>query len=237
MKIALTYTGSSAKHENYRRYILSSGQFEVLRFSAADQQLDQLDACDGLVLSGGIDIHPSFYKGASDYPNADEFNVTRDAFEIALFQRAMQKGIPILAICRGQQLVNVALGGTLIQDMGACLNKIHKVESGVDKIHGVSVVAGTLLAKVVGGAAYRGVVNSAHHQALDMVAKDLKVNCFADDGTIEGVEWADPEGKPWMMCVQWHPERMFVAGLESMPLSKAISDRFIEEVKKAKSSI
>ncbi len=262
MKIALTYTGSEAKHENYRRWILANGgaassaasHLEIVRFSAGDNNLDQLDECDGLVLSGGIDIHPSFYNGAEVYPHADEFNMVRDVFEVGVFERAKMKGIPILAICRGQQLVNAVLGGTLVQDLGACLNKIHRVESGVpdhlmsdepspapalhlDKIHGVSVVAGTLLAEIVGGEAYRGVVNSAHHQALDRVASDLKVNCFADDGTIEGVEWADPKGRPWMMCVQWHPERMFVAGLEGMPLSKAIRDRFIEEVKKVKSAI
>lgn len=277
MKIALSYTGSEAKHENYRQYLLggsasslgdaastAGSDLSVVRFAADEQSVDQLDECDGLVLSGGIDIHPSYYNGALQYPNADQFNQARDAFEIGLFERAMKRGIPILGICRGQQLVNTVLGGTLIQDMGACLNKIHRVESGVpdhlmsdepspapalhlDKIHGVTVVPGTLLAEIAessrglapaaAGIAYRGAVNSAHHQSLDLVAPDLKVNSYADDGTIEGVEWGEPEGKPWLLCVQWHPERMFVAGLENMPLSKAVRDRFMEEVKKAKKSI
>jgi putative glutamine amidotransferase len=259
MRIALTYTGSEAKHDNYKRYLLSTEAFEVLRFSVGEQKIEELDQCDGLVLSGGIDIHPSYYHGALQYPNADEFNQARDAFEIDLFERALKRGIPVLGICRGQQLVNTVLGGTLIQDMGACLNKIHRVASGVpdhlmsdepspapalhlDKIHGVRVVPGTLLAEIAGGSGsagtvYRGAVNSAHHQSLDLVAPDLKVNVYADDGTIEGVEWADPSGKPWLLCVQWHPERMFVAGLETQPLSKAVRDRFMEEVKKAKKSI
>jgi len=78
------------------------------------------------------------------------------------------------------------------------------------------------------------VVNSAHHQAVNVPGNGLKVNCIADDGTIEGLEWADTANKPFLLCIQWHPERMFQFGLDNSPSSKNIRNKFIEEINKSK---
>ena len=182
-------------------------------------------------MSGGRDIHPKFYKSKKlNYPSAKDFDENRDRFEISLFELAQQIHIPVLGVCRGLQLINCILGGNLHQDLGKSLNKIHRFENN-DKAHGVNIVAGTLLDRIV--LHDRCVINSAHHQAVKRVGKGLTVNCIADDGTIEGFERADGTGKPFLLAVQWHPERMFKFQLENSPLSKNIRDHFIEEIKKS----
>ncbi|HEY6504173.1 MAG TPA: gamma-glutamyl-gamma-aminobutyrate hydrolase family protein [Chitinophagaceae bacterium] len=236
MKIGLTYTGSEEKHQNYIRWLMSSDDIEVITLSEGiDNNIN--GNFDGLVLSGGTDIHPKFYKSKKlEYPNVPSaFEEKRDEFEISVFRSAEKNNIPVLGVCRGFQLINCIFGGKLKQDIGDSLNKIHRahVENKLqkDKAHGLSIEPGTLLKEIC--SAERLVVNSAHHQAVKKPGKGLRVNCMADDGTIEGVEWAHPSGKPFMLAVQWHPERMYKFQLEDSPVSKAIRDRFIEEVKKS----
>ena len=234
MKIALTYTGSDQKHNNYVRWLQAGEDIDIIRISTDDNNLHKINNCDALVLSGGVDIYPGFYHHNTGYDNAPKtFNKERDTFEIAAFQSALQNNKPILGICRGLQLVNCIFGGTLQQDLGNDLNKIHKAEE-QDKAHGITVQTGTLLHGILN--AERGVVNSAHHQAVNVPGNGLKINCTADDGTIEGLEWADAANKPFLLCIQWHPERMFQFGLDDSPLSKSIRNKFIEEINKSKAN-
>ena len=95
--------------------------------------------------------------------------------------------------------------------------------------HGVRVEAGSLLAEVTGHSS--GEVNSAHHQAIARLGEGLQVNCYAEDGAIEGIEWADPGGQPFLLAVQWHPERMLANGFDDEFLYRAIRDRFLGEVR------
>jgi putative glutamine amidotransferase len=143
--------------------------------------------------------------------------------------------LPVLGVCRGLQLINVSCKGTLVQDLGPQGDEVHENTSGADKLHPVAIVGDSLLAAIAGGE--KGMANSAHHQAIDRLGEGLKINCRAGDdpgeGTIEGIEWADPAGKPFLLAVQWHPERMFVNALPHPGLYRAIRDRFIEEVKKS----
>ena len=233
MRIVLTYTGSEQKHRNYVQWLQGDDDIEVLKVGVEDNNLDLINDCDALVLAGGRDIHPQFYKaGETDYPNSPgDFDVRRDKFEMAAFGLAQQNRIPVLGICRGMQLVNCFFGGTLQQDLGTVLNNIHKNQVH-DKAHAISIQDNSLLSKIA--KAERGIVNSAHHQAIHLLANGLKVNCTADDGTIEGLEWVDDTEKPFLLCVQWHPERMFQRGLGDSPLSKNIRHLFIEEIKKSK---
>jgi putative glutamine amidotransferase len=163
-----------------------------------------LDALDGLVLSGGEDVAPERY-GAPAHPALGSVDPVRDAFEIELFRDARERELPVLAICRGIQLVNVALGGSLWQDIpserpGALPHT--QPGSRDDRTHPVKVVPGTCLARAIG--ATRLEVNSFHHQSIRDLAPGLLVSASAPDGEIEAAE--SRPGDPWLLAVQWHPE-------------------------------
>lgn len=234
MKIALTYTGSGEKHDYYVRWLKgeSHEDIEVVTLVANDNNLYEMKNCDALVLSGGRDIHPKYYKNQNlDYANAPaDFDEKRDLFEIDAFNLARNKGIPVLAICRGMQLVNCIQGGTLIQDMGIKLNKIHRVKDNQDKVHEIKMVDNTIVNEIAKTSLLP--VNSAHHQAIGDLGVGLKINCTAGDGNVEGLEWNDPLHKPFLLGVQWHPERMFKFQMEDSPLSKGLRIKFLEEIKK-----
>ena len=233
MKIGLTYTISPkikdvSKHNNYLEWLNLSPQDEIIIFKLSDQNSKRIEECDGLIMSGGVDIHPEFYNSSNlKYCNAPlEFQHDRDKFEIDLLDKAFERSIPILAICRGFQLVNCFLKGTLIQDLGDSLNKIHKgVNKDFDRAHGINIVANSFLSEI--SAQERAVINSAHHQAIDRLGEGLMFNCRADDDTIEGIEWADKKDKPFFLGVQWHPERMNKFQLDNYPNTKNIRDKFI----------
>ncbi|MDR3714890.1 MAG: gamma-glutamyl-gamma-aminobutyrate hydrolase family protein [Puia sp.] len=246
MKIGLTYTGSPAKHQNYVDWIKGTvarqggetggtgeagrgAEIEVIRFSVEDDNFEEIRRCDGLVLSGGVDIHPDLYGGSPVYIKApaDGWEKGRDLFEKSLFEFARERGLPVLGVCRGLQLINVCLRGSLVQDLGEQGDAIHENVK-EDKRHPVLIEAGTLLSSIAGTP--KGIANSAHHQAIDRLGEGLVVNSRAEDGTIEGIEWEAPGGKPFMVAVQWHPERMFINGFADSFLYRSIRDRYIEEV-------
>ena len=238
MKIGLTYTISPdrelqdvQKHSNYLELLNLNENDKVIVFRSSENNSKEISECDGLILSGGIDIHPDLYSGSPNYCNAPKnFQQARDEFEKDILVNAIQKKIPILAICRGFQLINCVQGGTLIQDLGESLSKIHKVENKLDKAHGLKIENDSLLFEIVGNE--RTLVNSAHHQAIDRLGNDLKISCRSDDGTVEGIEWADKTDKAFFIGVQWHPERMKDFELADHPITKNIRERFLEEAKK-----
>ena len=235
MRIGLTYTGSPEKHGNYVNWLKGDDgeAVEVVRLSVNDDNLEALRQCDALVLSGGVDIDPTLYGGPSGYDKAPKegWQKERDLFERAALKLAWERGLPVLGVCRGLQLINVTLKGTLVQDLGRQGDETHENVAGIDKRHLVRIGAGTLLHAVVGGG--EGEVNSAHHQAIQQLGEGLVMNCLAEDGTIEGIEWADPAGKPFLLGVQWHPERMFTNRLPALSFYGRIRDRYLEEIKKS----
>lgn len=245
IKIGLTDTGTEWKHENYVRWIMgervtrkgardflrAAEEITVIRLSAALGNLNEAAECDGLVLSGGVDIDPSLYGGEREYKRSPSggWEKERDLFEQAVLRGAWQRELPVLGVCRGLQLINITLKGDLVQDLGIGGDAIHESNAGLDKQHAVRVDADSLLGDVT--KRLRGEVNSAHHQGVGELGEGLRVNCHAEDGTIEGIEWADKVGRPFLLAVQWHPERMLVNGFEDAFLYQAIRDRFLEEVK------
>lgn len=231
MRIALTKTDNPEKHKFYIDWLKGNDNIEVVTVSADETDPADIKSYDALVLSGGVDIHPEFYGGLLDYTKAPTqgWKKERDVFEIAAFNNAIDQSIPVLGICRGLQLINVALKGTLIQDLGNNLDAIH--EGNPDKSHSVSIEPGTILSEIAKETAK---TNSAHHQAIEQLGEGLIINCNADDGTVEGIEWSNKKTQPFLLAVQWHPERMFQFNLESSPASKGIRERFIEEVKKGR---
>ncbi len=161
---------------------------------------ETLSTLDGVVFSGGADVDPARY-GANPHPETDTPQARRDAGELALLEAALERDMPVLAICRGFQLLNVARGGDLIQHLPDEVgHDVHKEVPGEFAVHPVEVKEGTRLAAIVGEGAD---VTSHHHQALGRLGEGLVETAWAADGTLEGVE--DPSLR-FAVGVQWHPE-------------------------------
>ncbi len=199
-------------HVNYVRSVEAAGLAPVVvpPLDSPEAARTILAGCDGLILTGGEDVDPARY-GAPAHPKGGPPNVRRDATELALFDEARARRLPVLAVCRGIQLANVALGGTLIQDIPSerSGSMVHDQEADPgQRTHAVSVVPGSRLALALGATALD--VNSYHHQAVDRLAHGLVVTAIAPDGIVEGVEASDADW--WMVGVQWHPEDLTTDG-------------------------
>ncbi|MES2892984.1 MAG: gamma-glutamyl-gamma-aminobutyrate hydrolase family protein [Bacteroidota bacterium] len=235
LKIGLTYTGTDAKHNNYVNWLQAAGNVAVTSLVAGKITADEISKLDGIVLSGGIDVHPELYHNENiNYPNAPaEFHPERDQFEKMVFDLSQEGAIPVLGICRGLQLINCIVGGTLVQDLGETANSQHRFDK-TDKKHDIQIEKGSLLNAIVGEEEVA--VNSAHHQAIDRLGKGLKISARSGDGVIEGIEWENKSGKSFLLAVQWHPERMEHVGLQDSPASIKIRDHFINEIKQFRKS-
>lgn len=159
-----------------------------------------LDRVGGLVLTGGEDVAPARY-GAAAHPRLGATDPERDAVELALVAAATRRRLPILAICRGLQILNVALGGTLYQDLPSERPGplAHDDDAGR---HAITIEPGSLLARTL--AATRALVNTRHHQAVRDLAPALRATAWAEDGVLEAAEARDPGA--WVLALQWHPE-------------------------------
>ena len=167
-----------------------------------------LDGLDGLIITGGRDLDPAGY-GQQRHPETDEpvpANQQRDAWEIALVRGAIRRGMPVLGICRGAQVINVALGGTLFQDIPTqCPGKLEhrNAEKYEHCFHDVRILPNTWLSRLYPDIVTRR-VNTIHHQAIDALGEGLVVEALSEpDGVVEAVRW---EGHCFVVGVQWHPE-------------------------------
>jgi putative glutamine amidotransferase len=161
-----------------------------------------LDGLDGLILTGGVDVQPELY-GAPRHPLTDPARADRDAWEMALFSGAEERRMPVLAICRGMQVVNVARGGTLHQHLPDVLGtEKYRLGNGVFATNPTEVEAGSRLAELVGAGTQE--VHSYHHQGIDRLGEGLTVTARTDDGLVYAVEGT---GDGYLLGVQWHPEQ------------------------------
>jgi len=174
-----------------------------------------LEILDGLVIAGGCDVDPASYA-ATPHPETVDTRPGRDDHETVLIRAALDQDLPLLAICRGLQMLNVALGGTLHQHLPEIVaHDEHRPQSAVFGTTEVKIEPGTLTARILGDSATG---SCYHHQALDVIAPALKVTARAGDGTVEA---AEVEGKDFALGVQWHPEetpedlRLFTALIRS----------------------
>lgn len=193
---------------NYIGGVRQAGGVPLLLPPLADQ--DELLSCagrlDALLLSGGGDVRPSLF-GERPHWKLGELDPERDDFEIGILRLMIDLGKPVLGICRGIQVINVALGGTLYQDLASQQPQSLQHWQEAPRrypTHSVTVRQGSRLSDILG--ATRLQVNSLHHQAIKDVAPGLQATARADDGVIEGV---DAPGHPWLLGVQWHPEGMW----------------------------
>lgn len=160
----------------------------------------------GLVITGGEDVAPALF-GQKPHAATGVPHAARDAYELALARAAAEHRVPTLAICRGAQVMNVALGGTLIQDIPTQrpTDLQHDLsERRTERVHAADIIQGTTLATVLGDA--RITVNSSHHQSVDRIADALRLAATSPDGIIEAIETRDAGW--WMLAVQWHPEEL-----------------------------
>lgn len=193
----------------YAEAVAACGGIPLLIPYLAEENLrDLLDQCQGLLLSGGQDIAPERY-GCLPIPECGQPDPNRDEVELKLFRLAEARKLPILGICRGIQLINTALGGTLSQDVPG-----HR-----DTVHSITVTPGSLLHPATEDSC---TVNSYHHQVLDILGRGLKVIARGDDGVIEAVESTE---YPFLLGVQWHPERSLIR--EGNAISRKIIESFI----------
>ncbi len=192
-----------------------------------DSALLLLEKCSGLLMSGGADIHPAYYGQPAD-TFLCEIDYYRDTVEMAILERAQEMGMPVFGICRGLQVLNVFYGGTLYPDIPERFSRTidHRAEDrSFDLTHALSVVPNTKLYKLSGGITETE-VNSSHHQGIDVLAPNLIASAYSPDTLIEAIELATPANKPFMMAVQWHPERM----PKDHPMSYPLAKRFEEEI-------
>ncbi len=256
MKITIGITDCS-KWKNYHDWLASS-KVNVIKLSSKENNFKDVDQCDGIVLSGGEDVHPKYYGKPSYWKKRKELklhvNEKRDQFELKVIARSVKKKKPILGICRGLQIVNVYFGGTLIPDIKPHLNPPHRgglqvchsKNEGYDQLHTIQVEKKSFLWEIINyapppnGGSWRGAgtVNSAHHQAADKIGKGLRVSAMAQDGTVECIERKSPKGKPFLLLVQWHPERMLSPAKslhqsgkdQKSPFSKYIKKEFLSHL-------
>jgi putative glutamine amidotransferase len=203
-------TAAAVMQRTYLDAIWRAGGMESMvapRRTSFDDMRAYLRRVDGLILVGGGDVDPARY-GQEAHHSVYGIDEESDSLEAALILAAIELDVPTLAICRGMQVLNVALGGTLDQHI---TGKAGYADHGDPRVgfalHDVAVEPGTLLSKAVGGASTIESCWSYHHQALDQLGESLAVSARSIDGAIEAVEFSDANDRGWMVAIQWHPER------------------------------
>jgi putative glutamine amidotransferase len=200
---------SSEVKEAYTQAVINAGGIPVIvpLGLPASTLKDTLGRLDGVLLTGGGDIAPERY-GSHPHPLVAEVDKGRDQEEIQVFQDAVQAGLPVLGICRGLQVVNVALGGTLYEDIldqrpGAIQHEYSLKKPRTYLAHTVHLNGSGRLASILGGPEIQ--VNSLHHQGIRRLAQGLQASAYAPDDLVEAVELPGPG---FVLAVQWHPEWM-----------------------------
>ena len=192
--------------------------------------INELKNCSGLLVTGGEDVQPEFYGKGNEKQLCKEMDPRRDTLETELIKKALEMKMPVLGICRGEQIINVALGGTLIVDIPAFYKSAdhirHQCEDYLKCYHSVDILKNTLLHDIV--SCDTGFVTSNHHQAIEQLGGGLRINAMSKDGLIEGIEWDHPEGKSFLLAVQWHPERMDTSNSCS---GKVLKEFFFQSIK------
>ena len=201
----------------YFEALWDAGAMPVLLPHGADWARieEYADRFAGFLFSGGVDVDPKYY-GEEPSPKLGEVSEDRDRFELALLASVMVREKPVFGICRGEQLLNVGLGGSLFQHIEG---HARTSPDGPWVWHGVTVRSGTLLSEIVGAGPLR--VNSSHHQAVKAEAKPLRIAAVNEEGITEGF---DLPGHPFFLGVQWHPETYYREDEKAAALFRAFTE-------------
>lgn len=186
-----------------------------------------LKTCSGLLLSGGEDVNPARYGKENELLKCEEIDDYRDSLEFALIEKAMGIRMPIFGICRGEQILNVALGGTLLTDIPSDVGTtvMHRSPTNSDASpHLVMIDDRSDLFRLTG--LKRDTVNSYHHQAIDKIAPGFRITAVSENGVAEAMERISPGVESFIMAVQWHPEKS-----AQKAMSKALGDFYLKHVR------
>ena len=213
-------------NKDYVDAVIRAGGVPLIIPFSVDKEviISQAQLIDGLILSGGHDINPYNY-GQEPSQKIGETFPERDTYEMILLEESKKRNIPILGICRGFQLINVAAGGTLYQDLSLIPGNILKhnqVSNPTLKTHKIEIKENSFISSIFGK---ETMVNSFHHQAIDKVANDFIVVARASDGVVEAIEHKTYK---FLVAVQWHPEMLAV----NCEKAKELFSKFVEEAKK-----
>lgn len=191
---------------------------------------DDIKQCSSLLLTGGDDIFPEFYADWEDGKDRSNYKPERDGFEFRLLDYALANSMPVLGICRGMQLINCKLNGSLISDIKTVRNIEHrKISDTEDREHEVMLTEGTLVHNII--KEKHGTVNSSHHQGIDRLGEGLIVSARSHDCIIEAIEPDNKNSMPFIIGIQWHPERMKDL---SSPFRTNVLKRFKKETLKSR---
>jgi len=217
------------RSDDYIGALESAGADVVLLdpLAGRDDTQDRIAGVQGLCLPGGWDVDPAHY-GEPSHPTVQVAEAARDALELELARAAVQQDVPLLAICRGMQILNVALGGTLVQDIpdqwpGSDAHAVSHAPTA--QAHAIDVLIGSRLHQAVTAGMARH-VNSRHHQAVRTPGRGLRVTASAPDGVVEGIELPDAA---FCVGVQWHPENYWRTGE-----MRALFESFAREVRRTR---
>jgi putative glutamine amidotransferase len=232
-QIRIAVSKTSGHYEEWLRHSDPDVVIVNMYGMTVDSARFMLSTCSGLLLTGGEDVNPVYYSKLNEISKCEEIDNYRDSLELALISRALLVRMPVFGICRGEQILNVALGGTLFTDIptdvGTHVN--HRCPPGsAECLHAVKIDPESELFLVTGKDT--GNVNSSHHQAVDIIAPGMKISALSENDVVEAIEREYPLGKSFIMGVQWHPEKL----IQNPDLSKPLADNFLEHIKEYRKS-
>lgn len=213
------WLGDSKTKDDSLVFINMYGAFEADSFDY------WLEKSDGIIISGGEDINPALYGQPEDTSRCGTIDPLRDSLEMVMINYAYNEKVPLLGVCRGHQILNVAFGGSLIVDIPEDFGSTEMHRNNGSTMHKISVNETSYLYSFLGSTS--GTVYSNHHQAVSRLAEGFEVSSYAPDGIPESIELQDTTKHPFILGVQWHPEAMDY----KHPFSARIAEKFLEKIR------